>query len=98
MLFVTTLEAAEMARGGLAPDAAQAREVICPFQRGKLCGIREHRALGCRTYSCDSTYNEERNEIHEQFLKDIRAIESRHGIDSLYQRVTQINFEELRPQ
>src|SRR6185436_5592707 len=54
-LFVTGLEAAEMNRAGRVPDQALAAADTCPFLDGQLCGIREHRALGCRIYYCDRT-------------------------------------------
>lgn len=88
MLFVTRLEAAEMARAGAEPDAAQAAAGRCPYLRGTQCGIREHRALGCRIYYCDRTHEEDRNALYERFLKEIRAVEARHGIEANYGPVT----------
>ena len=88
-LFVTGLEAAEMARSGERPDAALAQAGVCPFLRGKLCGVREHRALGCRIYFCDTTYEEERNALYEKFLRHVREIEARHGMEHSYTDVTE---------
>jgi len=48
--------------------------------------------LGCRLYFCDRTYEEERNALHEKYLKAVREIETRHSIDYLYAPVTQIAF------
>jgi hypothetical protein len=96
-LYVTTLEAAEMARAGVAADETQAAEGICPFLRGKLCGVREHRALGCRIYYCDRTYEENRNEVYERFLKRVREIEARYGIEHSYRSVTEIDFSAIKP-
>ena len=91
-LYVTTLEAAEMANACASPDAAQAQAGSCPFLRGKLCGVREHRAIGCRIYFCDSTYEEARNALYEKCLREVRAIEARHGIEHTYRQVTEVPF------
>jgi hypothetical protein len=92
MLYVTGLEAAEMARSGETPDQSQAADGTCPFLRGRLCGIREHRAIGCRIYFCDRTYEEDRNAIYERFLKEVRAIEARYSIEHTYQPITAVDF------
>lgn len=92
MLYVTNLEAAEMAACGEGPDMEQASEGKCPYLRGKLCGAREHRAIGCRIYFCDRTYEEERNALYEKFLKAARDIESRYGIEPNYVPVTKADF------
>lgn len=95
MLYLTDIEAAEMARCGLEPVEQQAVDGCCPYLRGSLCGAREHRGLGCRMYYCDTTYEAQRNEVYETFLKDIRAIEARHGIEHYYRPVTAIDFKEF---
>ena len=89
-LYVTSLEAAEMANAGVPADAALGS---CPFLKGKLCGVREHRALGCRMYFCDTTYDEQRNALYEKFLREIRAIEARHGVEPMYTQVTEVEFK-----
>jgi len=96
MLFVTGLEAAEMRRSGVSLDFAQLAAGACPFLRGKACGIRAHRALGCRLYYCDRTHEEERHALYERFLREIRALETRHGIEPRYAPVTQL-FAEPAP-
>ena len=92
MLYVTALEALHMARSGLAADETQAGDGMCPFLRGRSCGARAHRALGCRLHYCDRTYEEERNALYEKFLKLIRRIEAEHGIQEAYRPVTRIAF------
>jgi Fe-S-cluster containining protein len=89
MLYVTGLEAAEMERSGERIDPALIKDGTCPFLRGKLCGIRDHRALGCRIYYCDRTYEEDRNAVYESHLKEVRAIEARYGIEHSYRPVTE---------
>jgi Fe-S-cluster containining protein len=91
-LYVTGLEAAEMSRSNEKADVAQAQSGSCPFLRGKLCGIREQRAIGCRIYFCDPTYEAQRNELYEKFLREVRAIEARHGIEHTYRQVTEVEF------
>ena len=95
MLYVTNLEAAEMANSGQAPRTEQAGAGVCPYLNGRLCGVRDHRALGCRIYFCDRTYEEERNALYERFLREIRAIEARHGLAHFYRPVIQVDFNEL---
>jgi hypothetical protein len=95
MLYVTDLEAAEMARCGLEPVESQAAGGTCPYLRDSKCGAREHRGLGCRIYYCDGTYETERNDVYEAALKEIRAIEARHGIEHKYRPVTAVNFKEF---
>lgn len=92
-LYVTTLEAAEMANAAVPADRALAAAGTCPFLKGNLCGVREYRALGCRMYFCDTTYDEQRNELYEKFLREIRVIEARHGIEPLYTQVTEVEFK-----
>jgi hypothetical protein len=92
MLYVTPLEAAEMAATPERPDMAQSTEGKCPYLRGKLCGAREHRAIGCRIYFCDGTYEDERNALYEKFLKAAREIEARHGIEHGYVPITKVEF------
>ena len=94
MLYVTSLEAAPMLAAGETPDYHQSAEGKCPFMRGKQCGIRDHRALGCRMYYCDDTYKQDRNDTYERFMKQIREIEKRYGIEHSYDPVTQLRFEE----
>ncbi|MCX7805165.1 MAG: hypothetical protein N3A38_08245 [Planctomycetota bacterium] len=90
MLYLTALEAAAMiaagchigssAAGAFSPAAPSA----CPFLDGDICGIRERRAIGCRTFFCDPTLEEERRAIHERYLREIRNIEARMGIPVFY--------------
>ena len=91
-LYVTALEAAEMANAGVPANRALAESGSCPFLNGMLCGVREHRALGCRMYFCDTTYDEQRNALYEKFLSAIRAIETKHGIEPSYTQITEVEF------
>ncbi len=95
MLYVTSIEAAEMAECPEQPDASLSSQGKCPYLRGKLCGCREHRAIGCRIYFCDKTHEDDRNALYETFLKAAREIESRYGIEPLYMPVTKVDFSGL---
>lgn len=94
-LYVTPLEAAMMSSSGVEPNGEQAEGGTCPYLKGSLCGVREHRALGCRIYFCDTTYEEQRNALYEKFLARVREIEARHGIAPGYTNVTTVDFKEF---
>jgi len=96
MLYLTTLEAAEMARCGEQPQPELAAEGKCPYLRGNVCGARDNRAIGCRLYYCDSTYEEQRNALCEKYLRRAREIEARYGIPHNYQPVVYVNFEAFK--
>jgi hypothetical protein len=95
-LYVTDLEAAFMAESGVEPNSELAARGICPFLKGQLCGVRDHRAIGCRIYFCDTTYEEERNALYEKCLTRVREIEAAHGIAHNYRNVTSIEFSEFK--
>ncbi|MEI6231732.1 MAG: hypothetical protein WCT04_01665 [Planctomycetota bacterium] len=93
MLYVTDLEASEMAACDERPDMALSAEGKCPYLRGKLCGARDHRAIGCRIYFCDRTYEEDRNALYEKYLTATRDIEARHDIEHRYSPIVKVEFE-----
>ena len=80
MLYVTGLEAAGMLRSGERVDTEQIKQGTCPFLRDKLCGIRDHRALGCRIYYCDPSYQETGNRITEQYLQELKCLADERGL------------------
>jgi Fe-S-cluster containining protein len=96
MLYVTGLEAAAMLHSGVTPSESNQKDGLCPFLNGRLCGIRDHRALGCRLYYCDPTHEVSRNELYEHFLKEVRAIEVRFNLEHNYDPVTEIKFQDLQ--
>lgn len=103
-LFLTALEAVEMAAAGTTALAAapssvgtpsspeRKRRGPCPFMREHLCAAREHRALGCRLYFCDEKGEERRRELYEKYLKAIRDCERRHGVEHLYAPLEDFHF------
>jgi hypothetical protein len=58
----------------------------CPYHVGGRCTAREGRALGCRTYFCDTRTTETLEAAHERFLGRVRAIEREHGYPVSYGR------------
>jgi len=83
-LYTTLLERKYMLRaaGELAPVKSPPK--ACPFLSGIECTAREFRALGCRTYYCDSANAERRRKIHEKYVREIASISERHGIERDY--------------
>jgi Fe-S-cluster containining protein len=83
------------------PDGA------CPYQKGGLCGVRDHRMLGCRVYFCDPAYKPHMAAIYEKYHRLIRDLHSRHGLPYHYfevleglRRVTPgegVSFMDARP-
>jgi len=51
----------------------------CPYQEGDLCGAREGRVLGCRTYFCDATARAMGERVYADALREIRGISETGG-------------------
>ncbi len=83
-LYATGLEADYILRGVPPGEFRSADEDLCPFWVDRRCSIREHRALGCRSYFCDRSTTDSLQAIHEKYLARIRDIERRHGIAPRY--------------
>jgi len=84
-LFATALEAdyaAERAEEAPAPEG----EGRCPYHVAGKCTARDARALGCRTYFCDSNTADVLAEAHEHFLSRLRGIERETGYPAAYGR------------
>ncbi len=62
----------------------------CPYHRssperpGGSCTAREGRPLGCRTYFCDAEPGAALEVEHETLLRQVRAIETKHGLPQAY--------------
>jgi Fe-S-cluster containining protein len=92
-LFATGLEA-EYVRAHVPSEKFRwASEELCPFWVDRKCTIREHRALGCRSYFCDREKTEALQAIHEKYLERIRGIERAHGIAPRYAPLIRIMAE-----
>jgi Fe-S-cluster containining protein len=79
-LYLTRLEFSEMvAHGGHRSGGAD----VCPWLENGLCGIREGRALACRTYFCSD--EAAAAEVTERWHAEIRRLHARHGVPYVYQ-------------
>ena len=77
-LFLTGLEFQEMAAHGGRPGDRES----CPWLRDGLCGIREGRALACRTYFCSD--EAESAAVTERWHKEIRRLHDKLGLPYEY--------------
>ena len=59
---------------------------VCPFLEGKVCGMREGRALGCRVFFCRAkgAKRTEMEEIYEVYHKRIRELHEQRGLSYGY--------------
>ena len=84
-LFATGLEADYAA--ALHPRAPGPEATgRCPYHNQGLCTAREGRALGCRTYFCDSRTTVALEELHGTYLDRVREIETQTGYPAAYGR------------
>jgi Fe-S-cluster containining protein len=95
-LYVTGLEAAycvlrapacgPAGASGLRLAVAGAGE-DCPFLDGPArtrCGVHPVKPLGCRLYFCDRAAQDWQRRLHEDLLREVRAIHDAHAIPYLY--------------
>ncbi|MHC4971230.1 MAG: hypothetical protein ACYTG3_02765 [Planctomycetota bacterium] len=78
-LYLTRLEFEEMVAHGGHPSGGAA---VCPWLENGLCGIREGRALACRTYFCSD--EAAAAEVLEHWHAEIRRLHARHGLPYEY--------------
>jgi Fe-S-cluster containining protein len=52
----------------------------CPYLKDGLCGVRDHRMLGCRIYFCDPGYASAMGPLYERYHRRIKDIHQRQGI------------------
>lgn len=62
----------------------------CPYHVGGRCTARKGRPLACRTYFCDEAKEDACVDLHEDFLKRLRGIESDHGFERTYARFPEL--------
>ncbi len=75
------------------PDPA----AVCPFLDGGLCGVREDRFLGCRSYFCDPAFAKDQPVVHEKYLTRMRALADELGIPWQYEPLHQkVEREKLK--
>ena len=96
VLYLTFLEAAMMLASGRDTEPSPDSPNACPYLDGGRCGIRERRALGCRTFFCDSIFEEQRCLIHEKFLREIRTVEAKFQVPHFYRPLAEALREAAR--
>jgi len=72
-----------VAQRGL-PEPQNAGEGVCPYLKGGLCSVRDHRMLGCRIYFCDASYQDAMGPLYERYHRRIKEIHQRQGIPYEY--------------
>ena len=56
----------------------------CPYLRDGLCGVRDHRMLGCRVFFCDVTYQSAMGPVYEKYHRRVRDLHGKFGIPYEY--------------
>lgn len=82
-LFLSNLEA-DLLLSGAPPYERPVSSDFCPFQKDRLCTARAYRPLGCRVFYCDPTYQETGNQISEKYLRRLKDLAERHGLEWRY--------------
>jgi Fe-S-cluster containining protein len=72
-----------VAREGL-PAAGSGDGGACPYLRDGLCGVRDHRMLGCRIYFCDAGYAGAMGPLYEKYHSRIKELHQRHDLPYEY--------------
>ena len=85
------------AGGGGETPPLRAEQDICPFLKDGLCGVREDRFLGCRSYFCDPAFAQDQPVVHEKYLARMRALADELGIPWQYEPLHQkVEREKLK--
>lgn len=66
------------------PPAGSSDGGACPYLKDGLCGVRDHRMLGCRIYFCDPAYASAMNPLYEKYHARIKELHRRHGLPYEY--------------
>jgi len=64
--------------------AAPGPEGTCSYMKDGLCGVRDHRMLGCRIYFCDPGYASAMAPLYEKYHARIKELHRRHGLPYEY--------------
>jgi Fe-S-cluster containining protein len=57
----------------------------CPYLKDGLCGVRDHRMLGCRIYFCDPGYEAAMGPLYEKYHARMKELHRRHGVPYRYE-------------
>ena len=56
----------------------------CPYLRDGLCGVRDHRMLGCRIFFCDPGYAGAMGPLYEKYHAKIKELHRGHDVEYRY--------------
>ena len=59
-------------------------EGVCPYLKEGLCGVRDHRMLGCRIYFCDPSYAQAMGPLYEKYHRKVKEVHRSHGLPYEY--------------
>lgn len=82
VLYASSLEIAHVRE--LHPRPFAAGSPLCPFWTEGLCGLRQRRPLGCRTYFCDERFRDRLEAIHETYCRRLKDLAERHRAPWIY--------------
>ena len=84
-LWTSTLELDYLVeREGLPARSGAEANGVCPYLKDGLCGVRDHRMLGCRIYFCDAGYAGAMGPLYEKYHARIKAVHRRHDLPYEY--------------
>ena len=81
-LWTTRLELEFLLEHQGTPQEVQ--DGVCPYLSDGLCGVRDHRMLGCRVFFCDETYQSTMGPLYEKYHRRVRDLHSRFEIPYEY--------------
>jgi Fe-S-cluster containining protein len=84
-LWTTTVELDYLVAHEGLPAAPAGDPGTCPYLlKDGLCGVRDHRMLGCRIYFCDPAYASAMGPLYEKYHARIKELHRRHGLPYEY--------------
>ena len=78
-LWTTSVELDYLVEHEGLPSAPASASGSSPYLKDGLCGVRDHRMLGCRIYFCDPNYKSAMEPLYEKYHARIKEIHRRHG-------------------
>jgi len=94
-LYCTRLEFAYMIKKGGLPPAARLKGSACPYLSDPKCANRSGRAIGCRSYYCQSSDGVKQSDCCEAAIAQVKAICIEHSIPWDYKEL-QLHLQALR--
>jgi Fe-S-cluster containining protein len=96
-LWTTGLELDYLVEHEGLPAESGAAAGVCPYLKNGLCGVRDHRMLGCRIFFCDSAYASSMGPLYEKYHQRIKDLHRRHGLEYRYGELLASLKDRLRP-